>query len=37
MHTTLNEVIVQLKLENSNYNPNMNVVISALKTKGLSL
>ncbi len=35
MHTTLNEVLVQLKLESSNYNPNMSNVLQELQTKGL--
>ena len=37
MHTTLNEILVQLKLESYNYSPNTTEVLLELQTKGLSI
>jgi hypothetical protein len=34
MYTPLNEVLVQLKLESSNYHPNIEDVLQQMQTKG---
>ncbi len=36
MYTPLNEALVQLKLNNSNYRPSITDVLAELQTKGLN-